>query len=563
MGERDRLAVTEWRTGSRPAEHDGRLRLESERRWVVAGELADLEVLAGALPPSFYTRVGPQALVLDLVNSVGTLDLPFLGSVELVSGKSDEREFERMLAELTEVATGLPFSARDAAAFPYDRSVAAREDVLYHAFVYLRRVLSPDAPREQQLVPALNVILREPHRVWRVDRHVVPIETLTRIDSLTLLDLVTRTGTAVHADTLSPSGAALASKLMGRLPEEVSERRIRSTFDNAENRFVKAFIGQAGAIIERTRSEVARSGKDAFRTKILHDCDRMERALRPITRASLWEEVGPLVHVPLSSTVLQRRRGYRDVFRHFSKMRLATRIPLDKRHVRDLLELKDIALLYELWTFFRLVAVLQDLVGPPARAGRPTVGALEVSVKRDLFVEWSSGLRVTYNPPFSRSRPRRRRSYSVPLRPDIALRIPDGPNAGLHLFDAKFRVQKLADVSFDATEDESAEEEAEERRGTFKRGDVYKMHTYRDAIPEARSVWVLYPGSEFRFFDASGSRAISQIVNELPAFLNGVGAIPVSPESEGTALRAILGGLSRLGLGSHMPGDSWAGGRRR
>ena len=63
-------------------------------------------------------------------------------------------------------------------------------------------------------------------------------------------------------------------------------------------------------------------------------------------------------------------------------------IPLDRDGMRDLLELKNIALLYELWVF------------------------------------------LVYNQRFSRSRRGQRHSYSVPLIPDIALRVPGGPNAG-------------------------------------------------------------------------------------------------------------------------------------
>ena len=82
----------------------------------------------------------------------------------------------------------------------------------------------------------------------------------------------------------------------------------------------------------------------------------------------------------------------------------------------------------------------------------------------------------------------------MPLIPDIALRIPDGPNAGLHLFDAKFRVQALTDVGLAADDKDADDEKAAERAGSFKRADIYKMHAYRDAIPSARSVWILYPG---------------------------------------------------------------------
>ncbi len=137
----------------------------------------------------------------------------------------------------------------------------------------------------------------------------------------------------------------------------------------------------------------------------------------------------------------------------------------------------------------------------------------------------------------------------MPLIPDIALSIPDGPNAGLHLFDAKFRVQALTDVGLAADDKDADDEKAAERAGSFKRADIYKMHAYRDAIPDARSVWILYPGGEFRFFGVpggggqAGDRAASS-AEGLPGEFEGVGAIPVAP---------VVGGE-----GSHGPGMAGA-----
>ena len=132
--------------------------------------------------------------------------------------------------------------------------------------------------------------------------------------------------------------------------------------DTPENRFVKAFIGQSRTIIGRMRSDLGSSQPDAFRRNVLRDCDRMEASLMPIARHSMWEEVERMVRIPFSSAVLQRRRGYRRVLQHFSRIRLAPMIPLDKDAMRDLLELKNFALLYEPWTFFR---------GRPAVPSRP------------------------------------------------------------------------------------------------------------------------------------------------------------------------------------------------
>jgi uncharacterized protein len=265
----------------------------------------------------------------------------------------------------------------------------------------------------------------------------------------------------------------------------------------------------------------------------------MELALHPIVRDPFWEGIGSMGHVPVASTVLQRRRGYRDVFAHFSRLRLAARVPLGDRLVQRLLETKDIAELYELWCYFAIVAEVGRLLGHPIAADRPRADDLAMSVHRAFVVTWADGTRVSYNVTFSRSRSAGRRSYSVPLRPDIVLEVPRGPSPRLHLFDAKFKLDRVDSV---LSTDADDAEEVEERRGTFKRGDLYKMHTYRDAIPNARSVWIVYPGDEVRFFSVAGETAVN--VRSLPNELDGVGAIPLTPDDSGTTeLRTVLARL--------------------
>jgi predicted component of viral defense system (DUF524 family) len=36
------------------------------------------------------------------------------------------------------------------------------------------------------------------------------------------------------------------------------------------------------------------------------------------------------------------------------------------------------------------------------------------------------------------------------------------------------------------------------------------MHAYRDAIPRARSVWILYPGSQARFYGVDGYASLAR-----------------------------------------------------
>jgi predicted component of viral defense system (DUF524 family) len=53
-------------------------------------------------------------------------------------------------------------------------------------------------------------------------------------------------------------------------------------------------------------------------------------------------------------------------------------------------------------------------------------------------------------------------------------------------------------------------------RGWFKHADILKMHAYKDAIGipagQVASVWVLYPGTEFRFFAEDGTKITRAIV---------------------------------------------------
>ena len=190
----------------------------------------------------------------------------------------------------------------------------------------------------------------------------------------------------------------------------------------------------------------------------------------PIARHSMWEEVGRMVRIPFSSTVLQRRRGYRRVLRHFSRIRLAPMIPLDKDGMRDLLELKNIALLCELWTFLRLAhEISAALDSKPVRSGRPTGDLFQTDFAAGGTFEWDPGVRLVYHQRFSRSRRGRRHSYSVPLIPDITLRVAGGPTAGLHLFDAKFRVHALADVGLAADGKDADDEKAKERAQLSRR----------------------------------------------------------------------------------------------
>ncbi|WP_273627309.1 nuclease domain-containing protein, partial [Pseudomonas aeruginosa] len=68
-------------------------------------------------------------------------------------------------------------------------------------------------------------------------------------------------------------------------------------------------------------------------------------------------------------------------------------------------------------------------------------------------------------------------------------------NGARFAFDAKYRLHWLTSL-----------EDAQDDEASFVRADMYKMHTYRDAITDMKAAFVVYPGTEFVFCERGGGR---------------------------------------------------------
>jgi predicted component of viral defense system (DUF524 family) len=86
------------------------------------------------------------------------------------------------------------------------------------------------------------------------------------------------------------------------------------------------------------------------------------------------------------------------------------------------------------------------------------------------------------------------------------------------VFDAKFRLEPLGKVL-----------EEDTPLATAKRSDLYKMHTYRDALG-VRAAVALYPGTETLFYSAThfvkSPASLADIIN---GNVSGIGALPFKP----------------------------------
>jgi len=470
--------------------------IDGEREWLVAGEPARLAAVLDALPTEVAQLWGP-VVRLKFRNNVGRVPAGPLGMLHVRTGKWDEGRYDEMLASVVEAAQALPFDASTATGLPYVREADFENELPYHAFIWLAHALL-EAPF-RPLLGALTSIVADPHRRFVRVEHEVPVELARSI------------GPGVIDDILAmrwPLQRARAGEGVGGfMPLRVADIRNQNSADTAENRFVKAFLDACVHLVSRIRARIGGLSSEGTKRRVTGKLDAVEVALTPIRRARVWNEVGRMSHVASGSSVMQRDTRYREVLRASGLLRGASRaLPLSDAQVVKLLEVKDIALLYELWCWYVVLGIVGDKIGTPSMTTPLRADELKLSLAWGALASWPNGVELAYNPYYTPLAGWHGRSRSVELRPDIVLRIPHGPNAGLHVFDAKFKRVRDSEEAVVA--------------------DIHKMHAYRDAIPEVRSAWVVFPGSEPRcHLDSPSDKA------------RGVGAFPVLPGGSHTELR--------------------------
>ena len=210
------------------------------------------------------------------------------------------------------------------------------------------------------------------------------------------------------------------------------------------------------------------------------------------------------------------------------------------------MELKNIAELYEIWCFIQIKNIVRQLLGNEDVEQQSDNQALYGNFVLHLAQGGNSKIllrkngvelaEVLYNSQLdekslSQTGMSDARSYTVPQRPDIILRLtkPDVSSSMklTYLFDAKYRMDRFGGI--DTPPDDA----------------INQMHRYRDAIyygsyeqsqglrKEVLGGYILYPGDG----DVSGADFYKSI-----AKVN-IGAFPLRPGGDTSLLRGFIAGL--------------------
>jgi hypothetical protein len=365
---------------------------------------------------------------------------------------------------------------------------------------------------------ALNTIQAHPHRVLGDLEQRIPLAQVSEVDADVVLDILRN-----PAEWAPAGGFLLAKRLQGYAPQRVYQRLPEESLDTPENRFVLAFLKQLLSAADALPAQPWWGNLPPQTSRLIND---LRAALCQAVQHDTFTEVGVMQRLPGESRILMFREGYRELFVLWQQFQSARR-PLFAP-LQAAIDLRDVATLYEFWVFFALAEAIGEVL--------EVVPAINTITSDKFGLNWRSeaifgkDYKLVYNP-LCRQDYRQFHSYSVALRPDVIWIVAGQPKV---VFDAKFRMTLPADNRIE----EIYDEEVDRSNGVPVQEDIYKMHTYRDALGVRAAVSV-YPGMQQVFWDReAGKRGDLGLCEILLEDASGVGALPLCPSTASLELLA-------------------------
>ncbi|WP_412022788.1 DUF2357 domain-containing protein [Burkholderia cepacia] len=481
--------------------------------------------VSGRLRPGLATGTMRVVLRTD-ISTLGQMEL------EVRSRKlSYLSEYRWMLRDIAGRMTELVmdrFAVSDAS-FELDET---RDAVtLYQRFTFVRALFE-----SENFQAALHEIIRRPHTAWETTSEMVRAGAGIRADSRIL-----RQFAKGGSRSAWPDGA------LKSVPSHFERVQTEATHDTPPNRFVKFALEHWLQILGDIDRGLSKTHATPATTRGRREISVVMSQLEEVLHHDVFTDVGRLTRFPADDQVLQKREGYRDVFKAYVETEFAARLSWQSSPDVYGAGQRDVATLYEYWAFIQLSQVVADLVGHTfdlsplvqtrsdgltvgIRTGVETVLAGEINrLDRRMRVE------LCFNRTYRRGASGIT-SWTRPMRPDYSLLISpanDEPSPfepiAIH-FDAKYRVDFVKEIFGADSEEEvisRSESSTQLVRGGALRADLLKMHAYRDAIHRTAGAYVLYPGG-----DDEGDGLNYPEYHEL---LPGLGAFVLRPTDTGLA----------------------------
>ncbi|NLV28912.1 MAG: DUF2357 domain-containing protein [Erysipelotrichaceae bacterium] len=444
--------------------------------------------------------------------------------VEIRSKKTDYRtEYRLMLEEITNFSIDLVLRHSS----PIVQAIAPNYDLdhrsLYQKFAFINSIIGTD-----EFFEAVNRIIRSPVTQWTSTEVTSDIRKSHKFSRKTINQFASnKSRVPVPSDLQSH---ILISSLPSRITYEVKEDSI----DTPENQFVKHVLTEYFLICQYVKDKLLDGSREKIEAEILTN------RLRNVISQDLFKSVSRPRSLALNSPVLQKKEGYREVFKSWLMFDLGSKLTWSGGDGVFIAGKKDIAKLYEYWVYFKLLRIIAE-VFPDfsdcfSELIKPSNDGLELNLNagfctriqrvckyatREIEVEFC------YNQTFSGTDDEnypKKGSWTRTMRPDYTLSFwPVGFSQQeaeeqeliVHIhFDAKYRVDNITEAFGPKDNERSLDEiDNDEEIRDFQRMDLIKMHAYKDAIRRTAGAYILYPGTENKIW-----RGYHEIIPGLGAF---------------------------------------------
>jgi predicted component of viral defense system (DUF524 family) len=410
--------------------------------------------------------------------------------------------------------------------FALDETTDAR--TLYQRFAFLKSLW-----KDEPFVSALQFVVNRPYVAW------------IEVSETRSLSKGVRGSSRLMRQLSRPGEKILVPAVGQHLPLILDDIRPEETVNNPPNQFVKWVLSKWRDDVLTVATLLADESPSAPVKRGLRETSALLSELDIFLASPFFFDVDHLTAIPSANPTLLKKAGYREIARAFVQSEMAAALGWQGGENVYGAGQRDIATLYEYWTFMQVAQCLSSLSDTKINFGEllETAGnGLNLTLakgKRSVLKTSISRLgseivcELWFNRSFTQSN-KAGGSWTRPMRPDCSLLLlPKGVARHDHRaiwvhFDAKYRAENLTDVLGDVENEEDLNKDSNARRD-----DLLKMHAYRDAIRRSAGAYILYPG------------ASPEYCREYHELLPGLGAFALRPSADGdadglTALRDFL-----------------------
>ena len=311
-----------------------------------------LSKIDGIVIPSklqqFRGRISPNIYVGTLsIDIIDAEDHEKCGQlhIEVQSVKTDYRsDYRLMLEEITERCIDLLLQQNSPVSQYFTTDFDNDARTLYQRFAFIKSILDAE-----EFTNGIHKILASPVTGWTEIEIEKNIYSVKKVRGSVLRQIATA------SNRVSLPEQHLLSKKLSSLPAKIKSNKKREIIDTVENRFIKYalkyFLAFCGDFISKLKN-TNRHKQEAI---------LIEEKLEHYLNHSMFREVSRLNALPLNNIVLQRKEGYREVFKVWLMFDLAAK--LFWKGGDDVYSggKRDVAVLYEYWLFFKLLEIVQEV----------------------------------------------------------------------------------------------------------------------------------------------------------------------------------------------------------